>query len=151
MISHPAIGVFLQIKMELHPLFLLHRLSLPAHFRRFVAKFHQFTISNDESWVSIVEFCLMFLAYISREILDLAIFGLKSYFLSVENWLSLSLGMLIFCPKICHRAPLFPIYLTRSYASLFKICKFNSSITRSKLTTNRSFCPHELNDSKFHF
>ena len=77
--------------MELHPLFLLHRLSLPAHFRRFVAIFHQFTISNNKSWVSIVEFCLIFLAYISREILDLAIIGLKSYFLSVENGLSLSL------------------------------------------------------------
>jgi hypothetical protein len=63
----------------------------------------------------------MFLAYISHEIPDLAIFGLKSYFLSVEIWLSLPLGMLIFCPKIGNRALLFPIYLTRSYASLLKI------------------------------
>jgi len=66
--------------------------------------FTNFTISNsgnDAQWQNIIP--LVFSTYIFlRELLDMAIFGLKSYFLSVENWLSLSLasmGMLTFCAK----------------------------------------------------
>jgi hypothetical protein len=103
-ISHPAIGVFLQIKWNRIRYFyftdILFQLILAVSWLYFT----NFTISrsqNDDEWQNFIP--LVFSAYIFlREILDLAIFGLKSYFLSVENWLSLSLasmGMLIFCAK----------------------------------------------------
>ncbi len=104
MISHPAIGVFLQIKWNRIRYFyftdILFQLILAISWLYFT----NFTISNsgnDTQWQNIIP--LVFSTYIFlRELLDMAIFGLKSYFLSVENWLSLSLasmGMLIFCAK----------------------------------------------------
>ena len=43
-------------KMESHSLFLLHRHSLPAHSRRFVALFHKFYNFKIEKWRWMAEF-----------------------------------------------------------------------------------------------
>ena len=43
-------------KVESHPLFLLHRHSLPAYSRRFVALFHQFYNFKLRKWLSMAKF-----------------------------------------------------------------------------------------------